>query len=319
MSSSERTSHAVTSGLDTVSASSRTLPSIRSPWKVNASCAPPSASRCAIAHAIERLLATPSTSPRFPSKGSGHSTATPTTVAPYARRGRHRSIVGDRRRALPGAPRAAAGIVVGLSPTAGAPSRRARGLRRLRPRGGRGGRGARARAPSADRPARQQRRHRRPRRTSSTRPGADRAADADELPRLGLVPARLPARARRRLASRQRRLGRRARRGRRPTPPRSTRSSPSRARSRSSSPRGIWCTRSTRASSRRRAFRSRGSRPRVQRVVIRPEDVAAHVLRSLAKGRGETTVPWFYGPIAPLQDAMPNLFTRVLGRTPKAP
>ena len=59
--------------------------------------------------------------------------------------------------------------------------------------------------------------------------------------------------------------------------------------------------------------------PRVQRVVIRPEDVAAHVLRSLEKGRGETTVPWFYGPIAPLQDAMPNLFTRVLGRTPKAP
>jgi hypothetical protein len=58
---------------------------------------------------------------------------------------------------------------------------------------------------------------------------------------------------------------------------------------------------------------------RVQRVVIRPEDVAAHVLRSLDEGRGETTVPWFYGPIAPLQDAMPNVFTRVLGRTPKAP
>ncbi len=58
---------------------------------------------------------------------------------------------------------------------------------------------------------------------------------------------------------------------------------------------------------------------RVQRVVIRPEDVAAHVLRSLEDGRGETTVPWFYGPLAPLQDAMPNLFTRVLGRTPKAP
>jgi uncharacterized protein len=55
---------------------------------------------------------------------------------------------------------------------------------------------------------------------------------------------------------------------------------------------------------------------RVQRVVIQPEDVAAHVLRSLDEGRGETTVPWFYAPIAPLQDAMPNLFTRVLGRTP---
>ena len=57
----------------------------------------------------------------------------------------------------------------------------------------------------------------------------------------------------------------------------------------------------------------------VQRIVIGPEDVAAHVLRSLDEGRGETTVPWFYGPIAPLQDAMPNLFTRVLGRVPKAP
>ena len=67
MSSSERTSHSVTSGLDTVSASSRTLFSIRSPWKVNASCAPSSASRRAIAHAIERLLATPRTSPRLPS------------------------------------------------------------------------------------------------------------------------------------------------------------------------------------------------------------------------------------------------------------
>jgi uncharacterized protein len=57
----------------------------------------------------------------------------------------------------------------------------------------------------------------------------------------------------------------------------------------------------------------------VQRVVIGPEDVAAHVLRSLDHGRGETTVPWFYGPLGPLQDALPNLFTRVLGRTSKAP
>ncbi|HEU5214516.1 MAG TPA: SDR family NAD(P)-dependent oxidoreductase [Gaiellaceae bacterium] len=57
----------------------------------------------------------------------------------------------------------------------------------------------------------------------------------------------------------------------------------------------------------------------VQRVVIGPEDVAAHVLRSLEEGRGETTVPWYYGPVAPLQDAMPNWFTRVLSRMPKAP
>ena len=68
MSSSERTSQAVTSGLETLSASSRTEDSIRSPWKVNASSAPPSASRRAIPHAIERLLATPRTSPRLPEK-----------------------------------------------------------------------------------------------------------------------------------------------------------------------------------------------------------------------------------------------------------
>ena len=60
MSSSERTSHGVTSSEPTDDASSRTLLSIRSPWNVKASSAPSSASRRAIAHAIERLLATPS-------------------------------------------------------------------------------------------------------------------------------------------------------------------------------------------------------------------------------------------------------------------
>ena len=58
---------------------------------------------------------------------------------------------------------------------------------------------------------------------------------------------------------------------------------------------------------------------RVQRVVSEPGEVAAHVLRSLEHGRGETTVPWYYGPVGPLQDAMPNVFTRVLGGAPKAP
>ena len=41
-------------------------PSSRSPWYVNASLAPCSCSFCAIAHAIERLLATPATSAVFP-------------------------------------------------------------------------------------------------------------------------------------------------------------------------------------------------------------------------------------------------------------
>jgi NAD(P)-dependent dehydrogenase (short-subunit alcohol dehydrogenase family) len=56
-----------------------------------------------------------------------------------------------------------------------------------------------------------------------------------------------------------------------------------------------------------------------RRLVIGPEDVAAHVLRSLEEGRGETTVPWYYGPTGALQDLMPNVFTHVLSRLPKAP
>ncbi|HZT85827.1 MAG TPA: SDR family oxidoreductase [Gaiellaceae bacterium] len=56
-----------------------------------------------------------------------------------------------------------------------------------------------------------------------------------------------------------------------------------------------------------------------RRLVIGPADVAAHVLRSLEEDRGETTVPWYYGPVAPLQDTLPNVFTRVLSRMPKAP
>ncbi len=57
----------------------------------------------------------------------------------------------------------------------------------------------------------------------------------------------------------------------------------------------------------------------VQRLVIGPEEVAGHVLRSLERNRGESTVPWFYGPLGGLQDMLPNLFTVVLGRAPKAP
>jgi NAD(P)-dependent dehydrogenase (short-subunit alcohol dehydrogenase family) len=56
-----------------------------------------------------------------------------------------------------------------------------------------------------------------------------------------------------------------------------------------------------------------------QKIVIGPEDVAKHVLRSLEERRGETTVPWFYGPVGALQDLMPNVFAHVLSRIPKAP
>jgi uncharacterized protein len=55
----------------------------------------------------------------------------------------------------------------------------------------------------------------------------------------------------------------------------------------------------------------------VQRLVIGPEDVAAHVLRSIDEGRGETTVPWYYGPAGPLQALMPNLLTHVMRWLPK--
>jgi NAD(P)-dependent dehydrogenase (short-subunit alcohol dehydrogenase family) len=56
----------------------------------------------------------------------------------------------------------------------------------------------------------------------------------------------------------------------------------------------------------------------VQRFVIGPKEVAEHVLRSLDEGRGETTVPWYYGPAGLLQGLMPNVFTYVLSRRPKA-
>lgn len=57
----------------------------------------------------------------------------------------------------------------------------------------------------------------------------------------------------------------------------------------------------------------------VKRIVIGPAAVAAHVLRSLEDGKGESTVPWYYGPLGALQDLMPNVFTHVFGRMPKAP
>jgi NAD(P)-dependent dehydrogenase (short-subunit alcohol dehydrogenase family) len=49
-----------------------------------------------------------------------------------------------------------------------------------------------------------------------------------------------------------------------------------------------------------------------QRLVLGPEDVAAHVLRSLERGWGETTVPRYYAPAGVLQALLPNVFARVL-------
>ena len=50
-----------------------------------------------------------------------------------------------------------------------------------------------------------------------------------------------------------------------------------------------------------------------QRLVIGPEAVADHVLASLDHGRGETSVPRYYGIAGRLQAFIPNTFARVLG------
>jgi len=51
----------------------------------------------------------------------------------------------------------------------------------------------------------------------------------------------------------------------------------------------------------------------VRPLVIGPEQVARHVLDSLEHGRGETSVPRYYGFAGRLQALMPNTFARVLG------
>jgi NAD(P)-dependent dehydrogenase (short-subunit alcohol dehydrogenase family) len=52
-----------------------------------------------------------------------------------------------------------------------------------------------------------------------------------------------------------------------------------------------------------------------QRLVVGPEKVAEHVLASLQHGRGETSVPRYYGLAGRLQAFIPNTFARVLGFT----
>jgi len=51
----------------------------------------------------------------------------------------------------------------------------------------------------------------------------------------------------------------------------------------------------------------------VRRLVVGPDVVAAHVLSSLDRGRGESSVPRYYGVLGPLQALIPNTFARVLG------
>ena len=52
----------------------------------------------------------------------------------------------------------------------------------------------------------------------------------------------------------------------------------------------------------------------LRRLVIGPETVARHVVASVEHGRGETTVPRWYGAAAVAQAIAPNVLARVLGR-----
>jgi uncharacterized protein len=48
-------------------------------------------------------------------------------------------------------------------------------------------------------------------------------------------------------------------------------------------------------------------------LVVGPDRIVAHILASLEHGRGETSVPRYYGVAGVLQALAPNLFARVLG------
>jgi uncharacterized protein len=51
----------------------------------------------------------------------------------------------------------------------------------------------------------------------------------------------------------------------------------------------------------------------VRRLVVGPEAVAAHVLASIERGGGESSVPRYYGLAGRLQAFLPNTFARILG------
>jgi NAD(P)-dependent dehydrogenase (short-subunit alcohol dehydrogenase family) len=53
----------------------------------------------------------------------------------------------------------------------------------------------------------------------------------------------------------------------------------------------------------------------IQRLVIGPEKIADHVVASVERGRGETTVPRYYAVGGILQALLPNVLARVLGRS----
>jgi short-subunit dehydrogenase len=52
----------------------------------------------------------------------------------------------------------------------------------------------------------------------------------------------------------------------------------------------------------------------LRRLVIGPEQIAEHIVESVERGRGETTVPRYYAAAGVLQALVPNLVTRTLVR-----
>ena len=52
-----------------------------------------------------------------------------------------------------------------------------------------------------------------------------------------------------------------------------------------------------------------------RRLVVGPDRVARHILESVERGWGETTVPRYYAPAGVLQALVPNLFARALSRS----
>jgi len=55
----------------------------------------------------------------------------------------------------------------------------------------------------------------------------------------------------------------------------------------------------------------------LRRLVIGPERIAEHIVASVERGRGETTVPRYYAIASVVQVLMPNLLARLLARSAK--
>jgi len=55
----------------------------------------------------------------------------------------------------------------------------------------------------------------------------------------------------------------------------------------------------------------------LRRLVVGPDRIVEHILTSIERGRGETSVPRYYGGAGILQNLAPNVLARVLARSPR--